>query len=194
MLLVKLDRFERLLTTKVEEVSRFSNMLSDQTKELSLEIEELKSTRSSFKAEMEKTLKNQMEALKNPLSQDLSNSFVNKTEDFINEHLNILKKIQWETNDTICGITNLVRSSKKSQILRSIYLCVVCFLTASGFFYFFPQHYHVRYENGIEQGKQMLYGKALIDNIKKLSYDDQNLLISYLEDMLKRTTVARTKF
>jgi hypothetical protein len=57
---------------------------------------------------------------------------------------------------------------------------------ASCLFYFFPQQQYVRYEMTVEQAKQLLVGKSLLDNFKKLKQEDQKLLTDAIEITIRQ--------
>jgi hypothetical protein len=57
---------------------------------------------------------------------------------------------------------------------------------ASCLFYFFPQQHYVRYEMTAEQAKQMLIGKSVLSNFKKLNQEAQKLLVDGIETDIKK--------
>ena len=57
---------------------------------------------------------------------------------------------------------------------------------ASCLFYFFPQQQYVRYEMTAEQAKQMLIGKSVLSNFKKLNQEAQKLLVDGIETDIKK--------
>ena len=189
---LKLDRFEMILEAKTEELRGGVQSISGRAKALSLEIEELKGVRASLKEELQKTLEQKIKTLTPFLAEALAETFSTKTETFIKNHLEALKRIQNETDRTTRSIQSMVRDSKRRIIVMGISLvlavCLACFVISAGFFYFFPQTHHVRYESGVEQGKQMIYGKVLMENFKKLSPEDQELIFSFIDKFVKRPT------
>lgn len=186
---LKLDRLETILAVKSEDFMGGAQSIAEKAKALSLEVEELKELRESLKEELQQTLEKAVKEISPSLVNSLTRSFNEETKDFIDKHLNALQKIQYSTERSITDIQYLARDSKKRSILISISLILAtgfgCFVMAAGLFYFYPRHYHVRYECGAKHVSQMIYGKILIDNFKNLTQNDQKLLLDSLEKILK---------
>jgi hypothetical protein len=198
-LILKLERFETILTAKVETftesihtISKSVQEITERTNALSIEVEELRDVRNSLVQKVQKATEEGIVALEPSLSNKISQSFKCQTGDFITHHLETLKTIQQETDRTTSSLQSMIEGSKRRVRVMGLWtalvVCSACFGMAYGFFHFFPQHHYVRYETGAEQGKQLIYGKALMDTFKKLTPDDQLILKAAVETLIKKPT------
>jgi hypothetical protein len=101
-----------------------------------------------------------------------------------------IQKIQREAEKATLALTTFAQMNKKRFILwgASLFGAVFlsCFIMAAGIFYFLPQQQYVRYEMSVEQIKQMLFGKSLLNNFKKLTQEDQKLIADAIEIDIKQ--------
>ena len=196
-LILKLERFETILTTKAEKftdsittISKSVQDIPEMTKALSIVVEQLKGVRNSLVQNVQKATEEGIVALEPSLSNKISQSFKCQTGDFMTHHLETLKTIQQETDRTTSSLQSMIEGSKRRVRVMGLWtalvVCSACFGMAYGFFHFFPQHPYGRYETGTEQGKQLLYGKALMDTFKKLTPEDQLSLKRAVETGIKK--------
>ena len=102
----------------------------------------------------------------------------------------MLQRTQREADLASSSIQTLSNKNRKGIAYQGLALvaasCFSCIITASCVFYFFPQQQYVRYEMTAEQAKQMLLGKSLLSNFKKLKQDAQKLLVDAIEIDIKQ--------
>lgn len=192
---LKTKRREKIIDKKIEEFVDAIHQMNEHKDSLSLEVEELKRARNSFKKDLQQTLTQEMGALVPSLCKSLSETFDHKTSSFIDGHLKELDRLQQETGNTVFSLQSITEQPKYRTILMGISLvtasCVSCFVMAAGLYYFFPSRYEVKYETTHEQFKEMLYGKVLMNTFKTLKPDAQTLILGALDITLKQ--MASTK-
>ncbi len=158
------------------------------TDSISLEVEELKGIRESLKSDLQHHLRHEMtrntQELKSSLHQQMSES--------LEANVDLIQKIQREAEKAKSAIHAYDEQHRKKYVRWGLSLvaavCFSCFVMASCLFYFFPQQQYVRYEMTVEQAKQMLVGKSLLDNFKKLKQEDQKLLADAIEESIRGTS------
>lgn len=157
---------------------------------LCIEAEELKATRESLKSDMQQTLKLEMDKVGPKLIQELKYAVNQNLADALKSNEGQIQKIQREAERTTLALTAFAEKNRKRFVIwgASLFSAVFlsCFIMAAGIFYFFPQQQYVRYEMTVEQIKQMLFGKSLLNNFKKLKQEDQKLLADAIEIDIKQ--------
>ena len=179
---LKTDRLEMVLIEKTEEIAGSVKILAEHTKTLERAIGDLQKIKESLQSDLEKTIKGTVQTVTPSLGKDLSEEFRKGTSALISNHSDTFKKVKDETDRAMNVLSLLATEARRRLVFRGIYLvatvCFSSFVMAAGLFHFFPQN--VRYETRSEQGKQVVYGKVLMDNFKRLSPDNQALLTAAL--------------
>lgn len=181
-----LKRQERILDKKMEDFIVCVQAIVETTDSISLEVEELKGIRESLKSDLQNNLSLEM----GKITQELKSSLHQQITESLDTNVELVQKIQREAERATSTIHALGEQHKKRFVRWGLSLvtavCFSCFVMASGLFYFFPQQQYVRYEMTVEQAKQMLFGKSLLDNFKKLKQEDQKLLADAIEINIKQ--------
>ena len=185
-------RVKRMLKVIDNTLEKFIGVVQKhkiQIEEVCIENEELKATRESLKSALQQTMSQEMGKLTIKLTQELKSAMHQQQTESLKTNVELLQKTQREADLTSSYIQTLSDKNKKMFGRRGLSLvavsCFSCIVTASCVFYFFPQQQYVRYEMTAEQAKKMLIGKSVLGNFKKLSRDDQKLLLDGIETDIK---------
>lgn len=186
-LLIKLERFEAILEAKTEDLRGEVKSITNKGKLLSLEVEELKEMRKALSPELKKTLVDAIKMIAPALAEKLAKSSEGAIETFA-QNLEVLKKIQRETNNAAETIQSIAQESKKRLVLTGISLVLAtgfaCFVMTAGLCYFYPQT--VTYAMTAKQGGQMIYGEVLDEIFDQLTPEDQDLISSTVDKRVKK--------
>lgn len=199
--LLKMNRSLKVIDTSLEKFINTIQKHKVQTEALCVEIEELKGTRESLKSDLQQMLlqafNQEMSKLTSKFTLELRHTIESQVNESLKANVELMKKIPMEAERAASSMKTLEIQNKKRFIQWGLSLSAAvgfsCVLMASGLFYFFPQQQYVRYEMTIEQAKQMLLGKALLDNFKKLKHDDQKLISDAVEFNIKQIEAKQIK-
>lgn len=187
---MKLERLEIILAPKTQDLVGCVQNISDRTKALSLEIEELKTMKESLKIEIKQALQEELKQIAPSFSKQASDSFHQQVRPLLDSPLEVLQKISYEADKTVSVLKSMAIKGKTRLILMGLSLvasvCLACGIMAMIFFYFFPQTIVVKYENNFDQILQIIYGKTVIDNFKSLKPEDQALLEKAMDETIRQ--------
>ena len=195
-LAMKLERLEVILAPKTQDLVGCVQSISERTKALSLEVEELKVMKESLAIEIKQTLQGELKQLAPSFSKQIAETFHQQVRPLTEAPLEALQKISREGDRTVSTLKSMAIQSRTRLILMGVSLvgstCLACGIMAMVFFYFFPQTTFVRYETKYEQILQIIYGKTVLDNFKKLKPEDQAFIEKATEETM-RQMIARKK-
>ncbi len=188
--MLRTKRRGKIIDDMVEKLQGAVQKYTAQTEALCIENEELKATRESIKSDLQHTLSQEFGRLTPKLTQDLKSLIHLQMTDSLKTNVELLQRTQREADLASSSIQTLSNKNRKGIAYQGLALvaasCFSCIITASCVFYFFPQQQYVRYEMTAEQAKQMLLGKSLLSNFKKLKQDAQKLLVDAIEIDIKQ--------
>lgn len=174
------NREEKIIDKKLDVFVASIGTLEELAGALSVEVTEISSIKKSFKKELQEALENKVMSMVPELAIALSQPLNERTKQSANTLCGVIQRLQREAEYAEQVIKNLIQKEKLRFIKWGVSLVGVvllsCFVTASGLFYFFPQHQYVRYEMTLEQVEQIVFGRSLLDNFEKLKPEDQKLL------------------
>jgi len=176
VLVAKAARFEIVLDKKVAELVLLIKSLEEQTKILTLEVEELRATRESLKENLRKDLHQSVQIGLNSagssIAHEVAKTFTHKTAHLIDEHLASLKKLQRETSQTIENFNELTSRCVGFSLAASVFVGILIFLLC----YFFIIPKPEPQELTPSQQQLIRYGQAMTDKFAELTSHDQKIL------------------
>jgi hypothetical protein len=188
--MLRTKRRGKIIDDMVEKLQGAVQKYTAQTEALCIENEELKATRESIKSDLQHTLSQEFGRLTPKLTQDLKSLIHLQMTDSLKTNVELLQRTQREADLASSSIQTLSNKNRKGIAYQGLALvavsCFSCIVTASCVFYFFPQQQYVRYEMTAEQAKQMLIGKSVLSNFKKLNQEAQKLLVDGIETDIKK--------
>lgn len=178
----KVDRLTTVLGTKVESFSASEQAFSNCRKELTLEVEEIKTLKNSLEQALpelvNKSMKSSAQIMVPLLVPPLVEDFREKTFSFVESSLKEATRIKDEIDRSVNEVTGLISTQKKEMTVRvaalAFVFCVSSLMTAGGIFYFFPQEVH--YGLSDSTLKTYFIGEAVMENFNKLTPNDQALI------------------
>lgn len=178
----RIDRITTVLGTKVESFSASEQALSKWRKELTLEVEELKTLKHSLEQSLpeliNKSIKSSSQIIVSQLIPSLVEGFVEKTIFFVGSSLKEAARLKDEIDHSISQVMGLISTQKKEMTLRiaalTFVFCLSSLMTAGGIFYFFPQEIH--YGLSDNTLKTYFLGEVVMKNFNKLNANDQALI------------------
>lgn len=178
----RIDRLTTVLGTKVESFSASEQALSKWRKELTLEVEELKTLKHSLEQSLpeliNKSIKSSSQIIVSQLIPSLVEGFVEKTIFFVDSSLKEAARLKDEIDHSISQVMGLISTQKKEMTLRiaalTFVFCLSSLMTAGGIFYFFPQEIH--YGLSDNTLKTYFLGEVVMKNFNKLNANDQALI------------------
>jgi len=186
----RMKRQQKIIDNTLEKFIGVVQKHKIQIEEVCIENEELKATRESLKSDLQQTMGQEMGKLTIKFIQELKSSMHQQQTESLKTNVELLQRTQREADLALSSIQTLSDKNRKSLVYRGLVLvaasCFSCIVTASCVFYFFPQQQYVRYEMTVEQSKQMLFGKCLLDNFKKLNPEAQKLVVDAIETDIKQ--------
>ena len=189
--MLRTKRRGKIIDDMVEKLQGAVQKYTVQTEALCIENEELKATRESIKSDLQQTLSQEFGRLTPKLTQDLKSLIHLQMTDSLKTNVELLQRTQREADLVSSSIQTLSNKNRKRNAYQGLALvaasCFSCIVTASCLFYFFPQQQYVRYEMTYEQAKQMLFGRSLLENFRKLKKEDQKILADAIEENIKQT-------
>ncbi len=187
---LRMKRQQKVIDNTLEKFIGVVQKHKIQIEEVCIENEELKATRESLKSDLQQTMGQEIGKLTIKLIQELKSSMHQQQTESLKTNVELLQRTQREADLASSSIQTLSDKNRKRFAHRGLSLvaasCFSCIVTASCMFYFFPQQQYVRYEMNVEQSKQMLFGKSLLDNFKKLKPDAQKLLADAIDLDIKQ--------
>ncbi len=189
-LVLKIKRLETALSAKIDRFVESEKAISDYKKELTLEIEELKSLRGSLPKLIGSTLKESSREEIPKILPSLVKSFKETTLDFVNSSVEEADRLKNEVDRAVYEAKRSISSGKEEITLRSIGMtfvfCVSSIITALSIFYFFPQHQHIHYAFNHEAATYMSYGIAYAECFKELGQKDKDMIMNKAVENLKK--------
>ena len=178
----KLDRLTTILSIKVESFSASEQALSNCRKELTLEVEEIKTLKHSLEQVLpelvNKSMKSSVQIMVPQFVSPLVEDFREKTFSFVESSLKEATRIKDEIDRSVFQVTGLISTQKKEMTIRVVALtfvfCLSSLMTAGGIFYFFPQEIH--YGLSDSTLKTYFVGEAVMENFNKLTPGDQAMI------------------
>ena len=188
--MLRTKRRGKIFDDMVEKLQGAVQKYTVQTEALCIENEELKATRESIKSDLQQTLSQEFGRLTPKLTQDLKSLIHLQMTDSLKTNIELLERTQREADLASSSIQTLSNKNRKGFAYQGLSLiaasCFSCIFMASCLFYFFPQQHYVRYEMTADQAKQMLIGKSVLSNFKKLNQEAQKLLVDGIETDIKK--------
>jgi hypothetical protein len=189
-LVLKIKRLETTLSAKVDRFVESEKAISDYKKELTIEIEELKSLGKSLPKLIGSSMKESSSVELPKILPSLVKSFKETTLDFANSSVKEADRLKNEINKAVHQAQRAISSGKKDITLRSIGMtfvfCLSSVITALSIFYFFPQHQHVHYAFNHEAATYMSYGMAYAECFKELGQKDKDMIMNKAIGRLKK--------
>lgn len=187
-IVLKIKRLEALLSTKIDRFVESEKAISDYKKELTLEIEELKSLGKSLPKLINSTIRESSGEELPKILPSLVKDFKEATLDLSKASVKEAERLKNEVNKSIYEAKQAISSGKKEITLRSIGMtfvfCLASVITALSIFYFFPQHVH--YGLNHEAANYMSYGIAYAESFKELSQKDKDLIMDKAIQRLRK--------
>lgn len=175
-LIAKSARFETVLDKKIAELVLLVKSLEEQTKNLTLEVEELRATRESLKENLKKELHQSVQiginTASSSIAHEVAKTFTHKTTHLIDDHLTSLKKLQQTVSQTIDEFNGLTWRYVGYLLSASAFVGVLIFLLC----YFFIIPKPEPQELTRTQQLLMRYGQAMTDKFAELTSHDQKIL------------------
>lgn len=186
-LVLKIKRLETVLSAKIDRFVESEKAISDYKKELTIEIEELKSLKKSLPKLIGSSMRESSSEELPKILPSLIKSFRETTIDFANSSVKEAERLKNEVNKTVYEAQRTISSGKKEITLRSIRMtfvfCLSSVITALAIFYFFPRHIH--YGFNPEAARYMSYGIAYVETFNELSQKDKDIILNKAIERLK---------
>ena len=187
-LVLKIKRLETALSAKIDRFVESEQAIADYKKELTLEIEELKSIKKSIPKLIGSSIKESSREEIPRILPSLVESFKQKTSDIVQSSLEEADRLKKAVNETVYNARQSVYSGKKEFTFRSIWMTFIfCFssvITALVIFYFFPQNVHYSFNH--DAARYMSYGIAYVECYKELSQKDRDMILDRATERLKK--------
>lgn len=170
-LVARAERFEEGLKNRAESIVSSEQALLKLKKDLTLEVEELKTARHAVEAGLTKNIedtitKNINEALPKIMPQ-LIGAFVKKTAVLSEAAIEKAEKLNDALSATIKGAYHVIEDRKHAMTWRkvglSIAFCFSALLTALCINYFYPQYTHLTFEITPSMVKHSLLGEVVTE-------------------------------
>jgi hypothetical protein len=175
-LIAKTARFETLLDKKIADLVLLVKSLEEQTKNLTLEVEELRAAREGLQENLREELQQSVRAgfgsAAALISQEVSKNFTQKTTHFIDDHLTSLKKLQHTAAQTIDDFKGLTWKSLGYSLLAAMLTGIMAFILC----YVFIIPKPTPLELTPKQQKIMRFGQVLLDKFNELTSHDQQII------------------
>ena len=176
VLVAKAARFETVLDKKIADLVLLIKSLEEQTKTLTLEVEELRATREGLKEDLREDLQQSVQtgisAASALISHEVAKTFTQKTAHFIDDHLTSLKKLQQATSQTIDDFNGLTWKCLGYSLLASTLVGVLVFLLCNVLIIPKPEPLELT----PTQQLLMRYGQVMTDKFDELTSHDQKIL------------------
>ena len=188
---LKGKRTEAVVGKKMEILADAQEKMCEIREELTLEIEELKSTRKMFIGEVRKEIEKQSSEMVAKIMPSLIKGFEEKSQASVKMSLDRLSRVTDITQEIVTQAKSVMSTHKSEMTLRRIGMAVFFFagsgLTAFGINYFYPRY--VNYHFTSRMADSMLLGEATRDIIGELTPKQKELLLNQYENRLKESFV-----
>lgn len=188
---LKGKRTEAVVDKKMQMLEDAQEKMSEIREELTLEIEELKSTRKMFIGEVRKEIEKQSSEMVAKIMPSLIKGFEEKSQASVKMSLERLSRVTDITQEVVTQAKSVMSAHKFEMTLRRIGMAVFFFagsgLTAFGINYFYPRY--VDYHFTSRMADSMLLGEATRDIIGDLTPKQKELLLNQYENRLKESFV-----
>ena len=189
---LKSKRTEAVFDKKMQLLTNAQEKMSEIREELTLEIEELKSTRQMFISEVKKEIEKQSHELVAKILPSLIKGFEEKSQASVKMSLDRLSRVTDITHEVVTQTKSIMAAHKREMTLRRIGIAVFFFLgsglTAYGINYFYPRY--VNYHFTSRMADSMLLGEATRNIVGELTPKQKELLLNQYENRIK-TEFAR---
>lgn len=174
--IAKAARFETVLDKKIADLMLLVKSLEEQTKNLTLEVEELRAAREGLQKNLREELQQSIHAgfgsAAALISQEVSKNFTQKITHFIDDHLTSLRNIQYRATQTIDDFKGLTWKCLVYSLLASMLAGVFIFLLCYVFLLPKPESLELT----PTQQLLMRYGQVMTDKFAELTSHDQKIL------------------
>jgi len=188
-LLVKFKRLEISLADKVEQFIEAQEKISEHSKKLTLEIEELKKIKNSVVKAVGKAVEENISQAFPKLLPPLIQGFENKTNAFVESSIKDAQRLKNEINQTVSKASQFISSQKSETTLRrfgiGVAFCFSSLLTALSIFYFFPQYQNVTYGISPSTAEMIVFGETFMENAGQLTPEQRAFFIKKAADRFK---------
>ncbi len=178
-LVLKIKRLETALGAKIDRFVESEQAISDYKKELTLEVEELKSLRKSLPKLVGSTIRESSGEELPKILPSLVKSFKESTLDSTNASIREADRLKQEISKAVHETQQAISLCKKEITRRSIGMtivfCVSSVITALSIFYFFPRNVHYAFNH--QAARYMSYGIAYVECFKDLSEKDKDMIM-----------------
>ena len=188
-ILAKIKRSETVLNAKIDLFVKSEKALAETSKQLTLEITEIKGISESIPQTIRNCLQENIKPLNDRLLPMLARGFQDQNLGFMQSSLQKAQDLEFKIKQTVSLATTLVSSQKRDLTIQGIgfiiAFCVSSLLTAGGIFYLFPQYYHINYEITPPMSQAILWGEVLLENQGKLNPDQKEFFVKKAEDKVR---------
>ena len=192
-LLEKIERIETGLSMKVDRIAASEQALSKWRKELTLEVEELKTLKNSLEQSLpeliNKSMKSLIPIIVPQILPQLIDGFKEQAGAFVDLSLKEAQRLKVGIDQTISQVSVLISSHKKEMILRRFAIigafCLSCLFTGWGLFYFYPQSYHINDGINTDMAEAIVVGEVILEN--------ESILNNEQKEFLKKKAVERMR-
>jgi len=174
-LLLKFKRLETSLTDKIDNFVESQQEISDHSKKLTLEIEELKKLKISIAEVVDTAVAESVKRVLPTLLPPLIRGFEEKTKSFADSSIKDAQGLKQEIDQTIYKASDFISFKKREMTNRRLGIgasfCAASLITALSIFYFFPQHeYHTtHYALITPMAQAVVMGEAVFEDMEKLT-------------------------
>lgn len=188
---LKSKRTEAVFDKKMEILVGAQEKMSEVREELTLEIEELKSTRQMFIGEVKKEIEKQFSEMVAKIMPSLIKGFEEKSQVSVKMSLDRLSRVTDITQEIVTQAKGVMDTNKREMAVRRLGIAVCFFLgcgfTSFGINYFYPRY--VNYHFTPRMVDSMLLGEAARDMLGSLTPKQKELLLNQYENRIKENFV-----
>jgi hypothetical protein len=174
-------RFKRLETSLAEHVQTFTKhqcRLAEDSRALTLEVEQIKEAREFICSTVSETLKSALKAMAPQIVPLIVQGFEEKSKKMVQDNLEDLKQTRHQAHEVVSHANSVISSCKRELTVRRIWLGGAFWLgsmvSAGLIYYFFPQNIYQGYSDDFI--KTYFVGKVVRDNFEELSPKDKALI------------------
>lgn len=175
------DREQRILINKINTFVEVVALLKEQQGELSNEVVELRTVKSSLVAELKKTLPSLFATMTSVLDKQIAIKIDEHFKTLSIPSLESIDKIQQKTNTLEKALDKTLNKHQSILWKKGIAIYASCLfgsLTMAGtLYYFFPQTKHVHHQIGYDELQIFIKGKAVDDVWSKLNEDTRKMIL-----------------
>lgn len=174
--IAKAARFETVLDKKIADLVLLVKSLEEQTKNLTLEVEELRAAREGLQKNLHEELQQSVHAgfgsAAALISREVSKNFTQKITHFIDDHLTSLKELQHASSQIIGDFKGLTWKCLGYSLLASMLTGALIFLIC--YVFLLPKPEPLEFTP--TQQLLMRYGQVMTDKFAELTSHDQKIL------------------